>query len=614
MDAEKEKQNVALDDALSPRQARDLFEELKSVKDLLAVKESAIEVLKLEVETAKQFELKLGEREEIIDGLEEEVSNMKTLEAQAKGSLAESNKRIEELEAEMEKRKASEYMLRDTLVARSKELEDVKTELEESRGEIASLHEEMEKLKNSSTTEEDDVYIIDKPKIEPTDPVQRELKNLRDELQLAKDNMARAQDGEKYATLRAKRLYNQTEKLESELKIATAAEEKSKKAMDNLAYALKEVATEANYSKEKLISTRSELECLKEEACKLKEMLKNSENKYQTLFVESKREAEQQNNTIERLRSEADEALLAWTGKEMGFVGCIKKIEEEKSIVQHENARLTESLKAAESMTRAAREESYKLRDILRQAVNEANAAKVAASTARDENSQLKDLLAEKDEAGHFLTRENERLRINEAAANENIKELKRLLSAASKESKDSKDSKEFKEFKELKDSRELKNDKNDDKLESGFFSSTSSVVGDPEEDIKPIKTFSFDLNEIKIMHEPVDLDEPFVDEDPEKTEALKGSIFDPAVETPKSEPHTPKPNFHHRRGSSSVAFVDDGETSNSEDLDSLDSNHFEDAESDKTGHRRRRSALLRRFGDLIMRKSFHTRKEPPTE
>ncbi|KAM7523772.1 hypothetical protein LguiA_013674 [Lonicera macranthoides] len=611
MDDEKEKRNVDLNDALSPRQARDLFEELKSLKELLAVKESAIEVLKLEVETAKQFELKLGEREEIIDGLEEELSNMKTLEAQTKGSLAESNKRIEELKAETEKRKASEYTLRDTLVARSKQLEDVKTELEESRGEIASLIEEMEKLKNSSTTEEDDIYIIDKPKIEPTDPVQRELQNLRAEIQLAKDNMARAQDGEKYATLRAKRLYNQTEKLENELKITTAAEEKSKKAMDNLAFALKEVATEANYSKEKLISTRSELEYVKEEACKLKEKLKNSENKYQTLFVESKREAEQQNNTIERLRSEADEALLAWTGKEMGFVGCIKKIEEEKSIVQHENTRLTESLKAAESMTRAAREESYKLRDILRQAVSEANAAKVAASTARDENSQLKDLLAEKDEAVHFLTRENERLRINEAAANENIKELKRFLSTASKETKESKDSKEFKE---LRDSRELKNDKNDDKLESGFFSSTSSVVGDPEEDIKPIKTFSFDLNEIKIMHEPIDLDEPFGDEDPEKAEALKGSIFDPAVETPKSEPHTPKPNFHHRRGSSSVAFIDDGETSNSEDLDSLDSNHFEDAESDKTGHRRRRSALLRRFGDLIMRKSFHTRKEPPTE
>uniref|UniRef100_A0A5B7B477 WEB family protein n=1 Tax=Davidia involucrata TaxID=16924 RepID=A0A5B7B477_DAVIN len=233
-------------------------------------------------------------------------------------------------------------------------------------------------------------------------------------------------------------------------------------------------------------------------------------------------------------------------------------------------------------MTRKSREENHKLRDILKQALNEANVAKEAAGIARAENSQLKDCLTEKDEALDFLTRENERLRINETAAHENIKGLKRLLSSSSTELKI------------------------EDKEEGVVFKSPNPMAEEREGGEKINKAFSFDLHDILNEHENVD-DEIAV-EDPEKAEALKGSIFDTVV-TPKSEPRTPKTAFHHRRGSS---FTDDGETTNSEDFDHLDGTHFDDSENDRNSQRKRR-ALLRRFGDLIRRRSFH-KKEPSIE
>lgn len=106
---------------------------------------------------------------------------------------------------------------------------------------------------------------------------------------------------------------------------------------------------------------------------------------------EAKKEAELYRNTAERLKLEADESLSSWNGKEMSFIACIKEVQEERDLALHEVTKLNESLKEAEQRNKAAREENYKLRHILKQAINEANAA---ADIARQENSQLKDCLA----------------------------------------------------------------------------------------------------------------------------------------------------------------------------------------------------------------------------
>ncbi|XP_062149637.1 WEB family protein At4g27595, chloroplastic [Alnus glutinosa] len=523
LDEVKEMKKVA-GEANMRQKVREMQMELNSVKDALSIasqelniKENNMIPLKLELEKAKKLELKLAERDALLGKLKGELSSVKVSEANVIALLSDRNIRIQELEEEIKKGEELNSKTFDSLVVQTKQLEQTKILLEEAKLEIASLHERMKKL-----------------------------------------------EGEKMDSLKVKTLREEMEMLKNELKLVTEAEENGKKAMDDLALALKEVATEASQAKEKLSVSQAELDCIKDEGENLKVMLKSKEEMYKELLDEAKKEAERYKNTAERLRLEAEESLLAWNEKETGFVDCIKKAEEERFAEQGETSRLLELLTAAERKAMASKEENQKLRDILKQALNEANVAKEAAGIAKAENSQLKDSLAEKEDALNFLTRENEHLRINDAAAFENIKELKRLLSEAltkefRKEDKEKSPTKEFKkEDKEHKDGNKMG------------------------------KAFSFRLKELKLPNKHRN-----VDEDPENDEALTSSIFGTLASSDSAA--------HQRKNPSSV-FRDGGETLHP------DGTHFDDPDNDK-GSRKKR-ALLRRFGDLI-RRSHLQRKEP---
>lgn len=543
--------NMKVNESLSPKKVGELITEIGNLKELLSsskeelkMKDRDIESLRKEHEKAKQFEVKLREKDSILNKLKEELNRVKASEALAMNQLCSCTQKVEELEDEVHRCKVSEAKMLDSLKSQTKQLEEAKVEAEESKLKIASLNQKVALL--DASVQQNEKYF--------NEPDRKE------------------NDYGPAETRSSKPGPNEIGLLRKELRLALKAEEKSKKALDDLASILKEVATESNQAKEKLRVTELDLENVKAEAEQLKQMVRSTEERYEKLLDEAKKEAEMHRNTADRLRLEAEETLLAWNGKEMGFVSCIKRSEEEKAIVQHENNRLRESLKAAEHMTRAAREESYKLRDILKQAINEANAAKAAAGIASDENSQLKDCLVEKDEALHFVTQENERLRISEAAAYENIKEFKRLLS---------KSSKKFKSQDMLK--------------------SPSLIVENHENhDVQKVrKTFSFNLQELNLYNDSVS-DKKIEDKDPEKADALKGTIFDSDA-SPRSEAHVPKPVAHHRRESS--VFTDDEETTNSEDLDHLESSNCDDSDSDR--NQTKRKTVFRRVGDLIKRKSF---------
>ncbi|PQM41295.1 WEB family protein [Prunus yedoensis var. nudiflora] len=421
--------------------------------------------------------------------------------------------------------------------------------------------------------------------------------------------------------------------LKRELKLTAEAEENGKKAMDDLAFALKEVATEANQLKDKLCVTQAELEHSRSQEECLNTMLKSSEESYKALLDEAKKEAERYKNTAARLKIEHEESVLAWSGKETGFVDCIRRAEEDRYAAQQENFRLHELLLETDNRAMVSKEENSKLRDILKQALNEANVAKGATSIAQAENSQLKDTLTEKEYALNFLTRENENYRVNEIAAHENIKELKRLLIESSKkeekekspskekdgkkeekektaskekelkkEAKEKLSSKEVK--KEVKEKKPLKELKKEDAGKekpplSGDAKKEDKEKTSSKEDKEAAasqngglfgKVFSFNLKELKISNTHEEDDD---DDEIEIDEALKGSIFE--VDSPGSA-------THHRRNSS-FTFTDDGETLHSDDYDHLDGTQAENS--------RKKKALLRRFGDLIKRSTTYTKKEP---
>ncbi|GFY90836.1 myosin heavy chain-related protein [Actinidia rufa] len=540
--------NMKLTDALKAKESlSDSTKELKT-------KEKIIDALRLELEKAKEFEVRLAQRDESFSRLKTELSHVKASESRSMGLLSEGKKRIQELEEEIEGEKLSEAKMYDSFVSQTKQFDQTKIELEESKLEVASLRENLEALRSKNLN---GAY-----NHENVDSMKEEIESLRSKLQLLKVNLHRAQECEEVASSKAENMLAEMNLLKSELKLAIDAEEKSKKAMDDLALVLKEVATEANQAKENLSLTELQLEHVKQEAEQLKGIVRSTEERYKTLLEDAERENEWYKNTVERLRLADEESILAWNDKEIGFVNCIRRAEEERAIAQQENVRLMESIKATENLTRTSREENFKLRDILKQALNEANVAKAAAGIAKEENSQLKDSHNEKDKALNFLTRENERLRINEAVAHENIKELKWLLSMWSK--------------------KETKTD----------------------EGKKLNKAFSFGVSNLKIPSEQeTDANEKVVEEeDPVNSKALKGSIFD-TVDSPKSEPHTTL----YRRVSSS--FTDDGETIN---LEHSEESHFGDEENERNLQRKSK-VLLRRFGGLLKRKGS-VRKEPSLE
>ncbi|CAN4126741.1 unnamed protein product [Withania somnifera] len=495
--------NMKLSEGLSPKKAGELTAELKVLREFraksqedLKIKDKNIESLKMELESVKKYEVTLAEKDVVLGELREEMEHVKASEVKATEQLFV-----------FKKKKLSESKMYDSFESQTRQFERATIELEEAKVEMASLHERVVSLEGGSLKRHSGRF-NGYSNGEIANSVRKELESLNSELALAKEDVANAQEREKIALSKAKNLNDEISLLQNEVKFASEAEEKSRKAMDDLALALKEVATEASEAKEKLAATQFELEQVKEEAGKLKEMIRNSEARYQKLLDEAKKEADLNRNTAERLRLENEESLLAWNGKEMGFISCIKRADEERTLAQRESERLAESLKLAEDTSRAAKEEKYKLRDILKQAINEANAAKAAAGLARDENFQLKDRLAEKEQALHFITKENERLRVNGPAASpDNVK-----------------------------------------------------VPSEMVEDHIVKKFFKVDLTELKIEKA-----EDFQDE------TLKGSIFDPISVTPKSEPRTPHSLSHCTR-TSSPALADEAEKPNATpDYNNLD-------------------------------------------
>lgn len=271
--------------------------------------------------------------------------------------------RIRLLQREVEKAKESERKMLESMISQTKQLERTKIELEESKLEIRNLLEK-------------------KPR--PTDPTKLESQS--------KDEMGR---------------------LRNELRLATEAEEKNKKAMDDLAMTLKEVTTEMNRLREKLSVAQADLERVRAEANHSKSMWMTTEEKFQILEEE-----------VERLRMEADESATAWNAKESSLIDCMKISEEEITKLKQENSRLEEA-------QRSAKEESTRFRDIMKQAVNEATVVKEALEIARRENSQLKDLVSARENSLKTMKQDLERAKLNEATAMDSVKELQSHLAGA---------------------------------------------------------------------------------------------------------------------------------------------------------------------------------------
>ncbi|KAI4354306.1 hypothetical protein L6164_003180 [Bauhinia variegata] len=528
--------------------------------------------------TRKFSESNLDELEVQLAEKETSKDNLKGSDGHAMMSSSDSKRRIQDLELELNRRKESEANMFDSLVTQTKQLEQSKILVEESKIQIASLVRKVEKLEDFAS----------KNMTEPQNGLENDVftketrKGSQAEGQWAKEK-SRSRAGqaiEKVGSVKVGNLHKEISLLKNELRIASEAEEISRKALDDLALALKEVATEANQVKKKLTMSQLELVQSKEETESLRVLLKTTEDNYKELLEKKRKETDVYKNTNERLRSEAEESVLSWNAKETEFVNCIKSTEEEKSAARKKTSQLLESLTVAESKCKEAKGENQKLRDILKQALNEANVAKEAAGIARAENAELKDRLIHKEEALSMIAQENEILKINEAASLEEIKELKRLLAEATEKDQMKNEEKEKSFTKEP--NKEGRRAKLQSALEYKETKDSKNLLS---------RGFSFNFRDFIIsnkQHKEGDVHETSETDD----DALKGSIFDEVSSLDLSPP----PEM---------------ESLNAEDFDQLYETPFDDMENDRNS--RKKGALLRRFGDLLKRKGYHNKKEPPS-
>ncbi|KAI4994972.1 hypothetical protein ZWY2020_034875 [Hordeum vulgare] len=277
---------------------------------------------------------------------------------------------IDTLEAELDASRESESRMLESLSLQTKQLEITKMELEEARIDIASLRDTVQRLEASA---------VAVAAAKPRGRFDRDL-----------------------------------QRVSGELRVALAAEEKSKRAMEELVLALKEVNVELHATRQQLARAQHESETARLESDRLHVSLKRKDDKVRALSDE-----------VARLRSDAEEAFATFRGKEAGFTACMKSSEAELAESRRENARLLES-------QRSGRHEVAKLRDILKQAVKDTKIVKEALEEARSENATLKEMVGNKDNAVKCTKEELECLRVTEAAARDSVKELHSLLVATS--------------------------------------------------------------------------------------------------------------------------------------------------------------------------------------
>lgn len=506
------------------------------------------ESLKHDFGISKEIEAKLDERQALTKNLKLE-SDAEGSKMQAVDSLAESKMRIEMLVLELEKAKESEAKTFELLISQTKKLEETTISLEEAKFEIASLLDVSidQSGKNLNASRQC-------PEIVKLDifSAEESIKTLQYDLQTAKEDLDHVQERDSCSSA------EEVSILRNELKLATEAEENCKKAMDGLAMALKEVNREAKQAKENLASTQSELENANMEIKNLNMMLKRTEENFQALLDEAMRERDDAKAAAERLRLEAEVSNDAWNGKEAGFIQCMKLSEEEMDEAKEENGILIESLMKAEEVAKKATDESRMLRDILKQAVNEANVAKEAAEIARTENSLLKDNLSDLSSVLERIAHDNEQLKINEAAALEQVKVLKNLLSATPNK-------------------------------EPGASKKTNMPIEESKDSKKMAKSL-------------VEQSKKVSKNDGAEPDLLKGSIFD-MVEVQDDISPSIKTKPSHKAFSS--LLTSDGEMSSSFHFGDIDGSHFDDMGNDRIPRtKQRKKTLVHRFGDLLKRRT----------
>jgi murein DD-endopeptidase MepM/ murein hydrolase activator NlpD len=263
--------------------------------------------------------------------------------------------RVRLLEREAAAAKQREMKVLESLVQQTKEMERAKVAFEESRLEVAALRRQQHDEGAAAQAQAQQWSVMDLM----FGGVDEEINGLR-----------------------------------TKLRAAAQAEERGRKAADELAAALAAVTMEAKQLKAWLADAQAELEAAGAESDRLRGLLQGAEAE---LWSATER--------ADALASDWKEAAAGWRAREKALLARARAAEKD--------------------------DDNAALRRALERAAEEARASAEALEAARADCAGLREAGAEREQALEALRRDNDGLRDSEAAARERADELQARLAAA---------------------------------------------------------------------------------------------------------------------------------------------------------------------------------------
>ncbi|KAL6641519.1 hypothetical protein ACP70R_019700 [Stipagrostis hirtigluma subsp. patula] len=403
----------------------------KEAAEVIGKLEREASELRAELKNSVAMEEKLAKAEDLVEGLKVDIAYAKRAEADAGKSAQEWKAKAASLEARLEEASRLNKRSEESLVALTKSFEDCTSMLQDKQAQVLQLKERVASLEKEASEYKEGFLEtnrrLDVARKEASD-LQAAIDGLRSEHQLLQEAHQQVVSNEKTASVQVGHLSEDKNRLLRELGDTREERDKVKKAVEDLAAALREVSSEAREAKERVLAKQAELDNAQLQISELKAAMKNAEERFQLMLAESSYETACLRKTVERMGSEAKSSKDEWISKEAGFVDMLKRSDDGVCSIQSEMNRLTESLRIAEIQVQELKAEKNQLVTKLQEFEFQAMNTTSSAEEAKAESSQLKELLSYKEEEVLALNHEVTDLRLRERAALEKANELSKSL------------------------------------------------------------------------------------------------------------------------------------------------------------------------------------------
>uniref|UniRef100_A0A0E0F140 WEB family protein n=1 Tax=Oryza meridionalis TaxID=40149 RepID=A0A0E0F140_9ORYZ len=399
--------------------------------------ESEVSGLRAELQNAEASRKEeLDRAEQLLHGLKVDIAYAKRAEADANLAAQEWKTKAEPLQARLHELSSLNKSNEDSLASLTSSFDECKSMLQHEQSQVVQLKEKVSSLEKEAR-EYKECFLETNRRLDVATKESHQLQATIDRLtsqhKLLNEAHQQVVTNEKTVNAKVGLLSQDKIRIEQELDGARDERDKAKKAVEDLAAALREVSSEAREAKERVLAKQTELDSAQLQISELKAEMKNAQDRYQLMLDESKSEVECISKTVEKLGSEAKISNDEWASKEAGFVS-----EEEMSSIKSEMSSLMVSLGAAEKQVQELKAERTQLLDKLKQSeLTNSEGSSISSTgvqqTADESEStvRLKDLVSSKEKEVLALNDEVTDLRLRETAALAKANELSKLLAEA---------------------------------------------------------------------------------------------------------------------------------------------------------------------------------------